>query len=365
MNTLTTTGLRPSHRLFSVRGLAVAVSSVALLLAGPLTADEPTFSVVKHEQIIPVSKPTKKSDETLYLSSALPIETAQKQAPKKAKLAAPKVTTPTVSTAPIAVTKPSAPANVAAQALSTSPITVTKPAGHAKVAKSSAKPTAEGSDDPWESEYKNRARLADPIQPVNRGVFWFNHQLYHYGFNPLNKAYKFVFPTPVRTGIANAVNNIEYPVRFVNDLLQWKPKQAGLETEKFLLNSTVGVGGLIKVSNKYPTLSEVKPTDTSVTFAKWGIPAGCYIVWPVIGPKSVRDTVGFAGDLALNPASWFTYGIVGGLTGTATLAVSAPQTVGNTSEKVDTYETLTKTSVDRYSAVKSAYEQNRKKVESQ
>ena len=344
MNTQTTTGLYLSHRLLSVGGLAVAVSSVALLLAGPLAADEPTFSVVKHQQIIPISKPTKKSDETIYLSSSLPIEHAQKQAPKKAKLDAAKVVSPTLSTAPIPVTKP---------------------AGYAKVSKSSTQPAAEGSDDPWENEYKSRARIADPIQPVNRGVFWFNHQLYHYGFNPLNKAYKFVFPTPVRTGIANAVNNIEYPVRFVNNLLQWKPKQAGLETEKFLLNSTVGVGGLFKVSNKYPSLAEVKPTDTSATFAKWGIPAGCYIVWPVIGPKSVRDTVGFAGDVALNPASWFTYGIVGGLTGTATLAVSAPQTVGNTSDKLDTYETMTKTSIDKYGAVKSAYEQNRKKVESQ
>ena len=365
MNTQTTTGLHLSHRLFSVGGLAVAVSSVALLLAGPLAADEPTFSLVKHEQIIPISKPTKKSGETLYLSSSLPIEAAQKQAPKKAKLAAPKVTAPTVSAAPIAVTKPSASAKVAAQALSNAPITVTKSAGHAKVAKSSTQSTTEGSDDPWENEYKNRARIADPIQPVNRGVFWFNHQLYHYGFNPLNKAYKFVFPTPVRMGIANAVNNIEYPVRFVNNLLQWKPKQAGLETEKFLLNSTVGVGGLIKVSNKYPSLADVKPTDTSATFAKWGIPAGCYIVWPVIGPKSVRDTVGFAGDVALNPASWFTYGIVGGITGPATIALSAPQTVGNTSDKIDTYETMTKTSIDKYGAVKSAYEQNRKKVESQ
>jgi len=65
------------------------------------------------------------------------------------------------------------------------------------------------------------------------------------------------------------------------------------------------------------------------------------------------------------PPPWFTYGVIGGLTGTASLAVSAPQTVGNTSDKIDTYETLTRTSIDRYSAVRSAYEQNRKKVESQ
>ena len=333
MNTQTTTGLR----LCSL----AAISALSLIIAGQLAADEPTFSVVRQGKIIPINKPEKTSGQTVYLASEV---APQKPTPPKVKAPVAKLTT---------------------HADPPAPVTVIKPLRHAKVAKSSTQPTAEGSDDPWENEYKNRARIADPIQPVNRGVFWFNHQLYHYGFNPLNKAYKFVFPTLVRTGIANAVNNIEYPVRFVNDLLQWKPEKAGLETEKFLLNTTAGVGGLIKVSNKFPKLAEVKPTDTSATFAKWGIPSGCYIVWPLIGPKSVRDTVGFAGDVALNPASWFTYGIVGGLTGTAAVAASAPQTVGNTSDKLDTYETMTKTSIDKYGAVKSAYEQNRKKVESQ
>jgi phospholipid-binding lipoprotein MlaA len=343
MNTQPPTGLHLYNRLFSM-GAAVAVSSLSLMLAGRLAADEPTFSVVKHEQVIPISKPVKNSGETVYLASAVPFEPAQKPIPKKVKAAVAKPVNPTGSSAPI---------------------TVTKPSGHAKVGKSSIQTPAGGSDDPWENEYKHATHIADPIQPVNRGIFWFNHQLYHYGFTPLNKAYKFVFPTPVRTGISNAINNIEYPVRLVNNLLQGKPGNAGLETEKFLLNSTAGVGGLIKVSNKFPRLAEVKPTDTSATFAKWGIPSGCYIVWPVIGPKSVRDTFGFAGDVALNPASWFTYGIVGGLTGTATLAVSAPQTVGNTSDKLDTYEIVTKNSVDPYISVRSAYVQNRKKVESQ
>jgi phospholipid-binding lipoprotein MlaA len=241
-------------------------------------------------------------------------------------------------------------------------VTVIKPSGKPI---SPAHGKAGVSDDPGDDYGTPKNCLSDPIKPVNRGFFWFNHQLYHYVFTPLNKTYKFVFPGPVRTGISNAINNVEYPVRFVNDLLQWKPERAGLETEKFLLNTTAGVGGLIKVSNKFQTLAEVKPTDTSATFAKWGIPPGCYIVWPVIGPKSVRDTFGFAGDLALNPASWFTYGVIGGLTGTTALAVSAPQTVGNTSDKLDTYETVTHTSIDRYNAVKSAYEQNRIKVETQ
>jgi phospholipid-binding lipoprotein MlaA len=306
---------------------ALPCLACTILYAVPARADAPSFAVVRQGKPVPISTPQKADGDTVYLSSVV---------------------------APAPGPKPTA---------APAPITIAKPSHQAKIPPYRASSSEGVTDDPWESEYRNATRIPDPILPVNRGVFWFNHQVYRYAFIPLNKTYKFLFPLTVRTGISNAVNNVEYPVRFVNDLLQWKPAKAGLETEKFLLNSTAGVGGLVKVSNKFPKLAELKPTDTSATFAKWGIPPGCYIVWPLIGPKSVRDTFGFAGDVALNPASWFTYGVIGGLTGTATLAISTPQTVGNTSDKLDTYETITKNSVDPYLSVRSAYVQNRKKVE--
>ena len=220
-------------------------------------------------------------------------------------------------------------------------------------------------DDSGDDYGTQKTSLPDPIQPVNRGIFWFNHQLYHYLFTPLNKTYKFVIPSPVRTGISNIFLNAEYPTRCVNDLLQWKPKRAGLETEKFLINTTAGVGGIFRISDRFRSLADVPQTDTAATLAKWRIPSGCYIVWPVLGPKSARDTVGFVGDIALDPVTWVTYGAVGGVAGSSTLAISAPETTTKTSDKLDAYETLTRTSIDRYTAVKSAYEQNRKKTESQ
>ena len=332
------------------------------LFSGYAFAESETtpYMMVDSGKIIPVKDtsdvPRKASGQTLYLSSSVSVN---------GNSATPTPTPepkPTPSPSKAVVRKDKSRAVMASAASAKSGITVMKSSASAG---GTCKTAGATEDDPGDDYGHPTATISDPIQPVNRSVFWCNHQLYHYVFSPLNKTYKFVLPHPVRTGISNAVNNVEYPVRFVNDLLQWKPAKAGLETEKFLLNTTAGIGGLVKVSNKFPALAEVKPTDTAATFAKWGIPSGCYIVWPVIGPKSLRDTVGFAGDIALNPASWFTYGLVGGLTGTATLAVSAPQTVGNTSDKVDTYETLTHTSIDRYNAVKSAYIQNRKKVESQ
>jgi len=218
-------------------------------------------------------------------------------------------------------------------------------------------------DDPGD-DYGTIKTISDPIQPVNRGTFWLNHQIYHYVFHPLNKVYKTVLPTPVRTGVSNVFDNVNYPVRFVNDLLQWQPKRAGLETEKFLVNTTAGVGGIFKVSQKIPSLANVPKTDTTATFAKWRIPEGPYIVWPILGPKSARDTVGFVGDVALNPVTWLTLGAGAGLSGGAAVAVEAPSTTSTTSDKIDNYETVTDHAIDRYEAVRSAYSQNRKKVES-
>lgn len=344
--------------LLVCRGAVCGCCLLALSLNGRASTEAETASAVMVENgtVIPVKKtsalPQKSSGETLYLSSAVRMN---HPSATPSPVSNRKVAPPSGSVA--AATKASR-TGVAQPSRTPAPITVRK---HASGNRSSAPGGTE--DDPGD-DYGKSQSLPDPIQPVNRGTFWFNHQLYHYVFTPLNKAYKFILPQPVRTGISNVFLNTEYPVRFVNDLLQGKPGRAGLETEKFLVNTTAGVGGIFRVSDKIHSLADVPQTDTSATFAKWGIPPGCYIVWPVIGPKSLRDTVGFAGDIALDPVTWITYGAVGGLAGAASLAVSAPSTTTKTSDKLDTYETVTRTSIDRYSAIRSAYEQNRKKVES-
>jgi len=238
-----------------------------------------------------------------------------------------------------------------------------------KAGKSVVKPLNAGQSDSANGndltdDYANVATISDPLEPLNRGTFWVNHQIYHYLLHPLCKVYKTVMPTPVRNGIFNVFDNLEFPIRFVNDLLQFKPQRAGLETEKFVVNSTAGVAGIVKVSNKIPYLADLPKTDTCATFAKWRIPQGPYIIWPLLGPKSLRDTFGWAGDVALDPVSWVGYGVFGGATGAWTIAVSAPDTTRNVNDKLDTYETVTHNSLDRYLAIRSAYCQNRKKIES-
>lgn len=345
-----------------------------LMLTATAGAVDQEFVIIRDSKVIPMTQTKVQPGDTLVVPdavppSAVPLPTPKpKPTPKPPRppkvpkapkpLPTPKVvaTPVTLPSAPVTVKKGSvAPMTTASAASATGTLsTASAPAG--------AKVKGPNSVADEVDEYATVTKIPDPIEPVNRGTFWFNHQLYHYVFSPLNKAYKFILPQPVRTGLGNVINNTEYPVRMVNDLLQGRPKEAGLETEKFLYNTTVGVAGVMKPSDKVPSLANLPKTDTSATFAKWGIPSGCYIVWPIIGPKSARDTVGFVGDVALNPVTWLTFGAVGGLAGASATAVSAPPAVVNSSDKVDTYETMTKTSIDRYNAVKSAYVQNRQKV---
>jgi phospholipid-binding lipoprotein MlaA len=204
-------------------------------------------------------------------------------------------------------------------------------------------------------EYDARS-IADPIEPVNRGTFWFNHQLYRYVLRPISKGYEKVVPQPVRKGICNVFENVEFPVRFVNHTLQGNFVRAGQETGKFCVNTVLGVGGIMTPAEKFPAIANVPNTDTGLTFAKWGIGHGFYLMIPVIGPRSARDTVGLAGDYALHPLTWvgFFYG-----TWAWTIPVSAGNTLAVMPDKFGQYDAATENAVDPYAAVRSAYVQYR------
>lgn len=210
-------------------------------------------------------------------------------------------------------------------------------------------------------EYSHVATIADPAEPLNRGTFWMNHQLYTYLLRPVSKTYEFVVPPPVRSAIHNVFDNAEYPVRVVNHALQGQFHRADLETRKFAVNSVAGVGGIFRVSDRIPALANIPPADTGQTFAKWGIGHGAYVVLPVLGPRSLRDTVGMAGDYALNPVSWVTYGGVGGATA---LAISGPSAARNLNEKMNLYDTATRNAIDPYIAVRTGYTQYREQAAS-
>lgn len=199
-------------------------------------------------------------------------------------------------------------------------------------------------------------RIADPLQPLNRVIFSFNHYLYKGVMRPVAKGYEFIIPSLLRKGIHNAYENVRFPIRFVNHALQGKFDRAGREAGKFFVNTTLGVGGLMTPSDKYPSLAEVPRADTGQTFAKWGVDHGFYLVLPVLGPNSARDTVGMAGDGALNPITWLAFAFGGEAW---TLAITSPDNLRSLPNRMDAYDAVTKDAVDRYLAARSSYIQFR------
>ncbi|MCD6061174.1 MAG: mlaA [Moraxellaceae bacterium] len=142
----------------------------------------------------------------------------------------------------------------------------------------------------------------DPWEKYNRAIFRFNDRLDRFIAKPLAKGYRKVTPSRLRTGVTNFFVNLSLPVVVLNDLLQGKPRDAGTDTVRFLINSTWGVAGFIDHSARMglPRNEE----DFGQTLGKWGAAPGPYLVFPVIGPSSLRDGIGYGVDVATNPRTW-------------------------------------------------------------
>jgi phospholipid-binding lipoprotein MlaA len=142
----------------------------------------------------------------------------------------------------------------------------------------------------------------DPFEPFNRAMFGFNEKFDQWLLKPVAKGYVWLFPNVVQQGIGNFFSNLVQPRVMINDLLQGKVVQSGRDTGRFLVNSTVGLLGFVDVA----TTVGLEPVDEDwgQTFAVWGFGEGPYFVWPIIGPRSLRDTFGFGFDWLSNPITY-------------------------------------------------------------
>jgi len=195
--------------------------------------------------------------------------------------------------------------------------------------------------------------VADPLSPWNRAMFHFNDKLYFWLLKPISRGYKAVIPTPVRSGVKNFFRNITMPIRMVSCLLQGKGRAASAELSRFLINSTVGVLGLGNPAKRWPELNPSEE-DLGQTLGSYGIGNGFYIVWPILGPSTIRDSIGMVGDWFLNPVSYVD-------STEANLEIRAVETVNETSFKIGDYESLKEAAIDPYVALRNAYIQHRKK----
>ena len=140
---------------------------------------------------------------------------------------------------------------------------------------------------------------SDPLEPFNRTVYEFNEFVDTYAARPLARGYQKITPEPVDRGITNFFNNLdEVPTAF-NNLLQFKVKEAFSDIGRLLVNSTVGILGFRDVATGMGL--EKHEEDFGQTLGRWGIPPGPYLVLPIIGPRNIRDGVGFAVDWVTNP----------------------------------------------------------------
>jgi phospholipid-binding lipoprotein MlaA len=144
---------------------------------------------------------------------------------------------------------------------------------------------------------------SDPIEPFNRGVYQFNDAIDRGALKPAAKAYVKVTPDWFRTGVGNFFTNLGTPTTIVNEVLQGKVVPAGQDTLRFLINTTLGWGGVLDVASgaNLPMHEE----DSGQTLGRWGVPAGPYLVLPFLGPASLRDAPARIADDFSRPLHWY------------------------------------------------------------
>ncbi|MGZ8194525.1 MAG: MlaA family lipoprotein [Methylosarcina sp.] len=143
---------------------------------------------------------------------------------------------------------------------------------------------------------------ADPYENINRKIFYFNDKVDNYVAEPISDAYKWVTPQFVQTGIFNFFNNLKNINIVLNDMLQAKFSQSAQDSGRFLMNTTVGLGGLFDVAKHVGW--EQNEEDFEQTLAVWGVPQGSYLVLPFLGPTTARGIPGSVFDTAANPATY-------------------------------------------------------------
>lgn len=207
-------------------------------------------------------------------------------------------------------------------------------------------------EDPFATESES---VQDPWEPFNSKIFTLNYNIDRYALKPVARVYSGIVPPDLQDSFANAFDNLGFASRFFNGIFQGKPDRAGTELLRFLLNSTLGVGGLFDVA-KYMFDIEAPPVeDAGQTLATYGIASGPYMVLPLLRPMTVRDAVGIAGDIFMNPVNYF-------IPFTPNLGLNVGGRLNDRAINIDTFEGLEASTIDLYGAIRSGYMDRRVKA---
>lgn len=219
-------------------------------------------------------------------------------------------------------------------------------------------------DEEFNSEFSTKKEeIFDPLSGYNRLMTSFNDKVFINVLNPVAEGYAYVTPETIRIGINNFFENILFPVRFSNNLLQLKFKNSSEELGRFLINTLWGLGGFMDPATKELNMQTHKE-DFGQTLGFYGVGEGFPIVLPFLGPSNLRDMVGIVGDSYISPLSTtgdsdLRYKIPNNLV--QELGIQTFNVVNSTSLKLGQYESLRKDALDLYPFLRDIYSQARKK----
>ena len=320
--------------LFSVAALGVGgcgtlsggYKSVSALLASPAVPSA-SLELTKQEPVA-----TAVAAETRVESPPVALPSAQ-------TLAGPPATPPFVPVTFEAIP----PGRAAFATIASSGSSV--PAGALLAQAPSSSATPDTALDPEPQEY-------DPWEPFNEKMFTFNYRLDKYVLKPVAKGYNFVMPDELQRMIGNAFDNINPVPKWANNLLQQKYKGFFTELGRFLINSTLGIGGLWDIAKQEFGLQKTN-VDFGQTLGKWGFGPGPFLVLPFLPPLTVRDGIGYGVDGAMDPLGYFIPFIWD------RLGMRIGNTVNDRSLNLDLFQGFEESTIDMYSAVRNGYLQRR------
>jgi phospholipid-binding lipoprotein MlaA len=224
--------------------------------------------------------------------------------------------------------------------------------------------------DPFARADEGAGEEYDPWEPMNTKIFEFNRQVDRFVLKPVAKGYDFVMPDLVQVGISNIFSNLRFAPRFLNNVFQGKLKGAGIEVGRFLINSTVGLAGFFDLAKKVDLVTSEE--DLGQTLGFYGVKPGPYLVLPMFPPFTVRDFVGYVGDVFLNPINWLVVPIIEVNNVPSVIAHKNRMTssliqtgsrvgeiVNERSRNLEKYQGVEEATLDLYTAVRNAYLQTR------
>ena len=220
-------------------------------------------------------------------------------------------------------------------------------------------------------ELKNSASQNSPnecFEGFSRAMFSFNHGLDKVIFKQVAKGYR-TLPAPIRRGTGNAMDNLRSLLTLSNNILQGDFRNAGNTAGRFAINTTVGILGIFDPAASVFGLKDQGKEDFGQTIGRWGASSGCYFVLPVLGPTTVRDSVGLVGNLFLDPVYQITHNteIDNGVVGNGNYSehnyyyYRSTGAVDFRSKNIESFDSLERNAIDLYASVKSLYIQERNK----